>query len=140
MEKSDRERARGTDHVREGFRSHIPLLPELIHVVTEPKLVHERLGVRPESREADEELVVDLKHLLVIGRERLELDAEAKIRRDGHTVLTGHGNDGRTVVRENLRREEKDRGFAIKNGKFFQVSLPICLRPPSIQIQISTEL
>ena len=63
----------------------------------------QRLGVGGEPREADVELVVDLKHPLEVGRDGLKLHAQPPVAGDREAVLPHHRHHGGSIVLEDLR-------------------------------------
>ena len=67
--------------VGEGGGLHVAVLPQLVQVVPELEPVVQRLHVRAEAREADEEVIVDLEHFPVCGpcAERSECGAVASV-------------------------------------------------------------
>mmetsp|Transcript_34897 Transcript_34897/g.87908 ORF Transcript_34897/g.87908 Transcript_34897/m.87908 type:complete len:250 (+) Transcript_34897:54-803(+) len=88
---------RGGDEVPEGGGLDVALLPQLVHVVLKLEALAQRLRVRPQARETQVQVVVDLVHLLVVRGQCLELHAQPQVGADGNAVLAGHRHDGRAV-------------------------------------------
>mmetsp|Transcript_6842 Transcript_6842/g.13663 ORF Transcript_6842/g.13663 Transcript_6842/m.13663 type:complete len:217 (+) Transcript_6842:253-903(+) len=86
--------------VGEDLGSHGPLFPELVEIHSKSEELIERLDVRGQAGEADEEGVVHFEDFFEIHGDGLVLDAEAVVGGDADAVFAGHGDYGGAVVFE----------------------------------------
>jgi hypothetical protein len=86
------------EQVGEDLGGHLPLLLEPVQVQPELEQVVQRLDVRGEPPQAHVQLGGHPEDLGEVGRDRVELHAEASVRGDAHAALAGHGDDGGSVV------------------------------------------